>query len=57
MFPQSAMQPVKVVFRPPRFDIAPGVGDGQDPMCVQTLIAQFAVERLDEAVFHRSSRV
>ena len=42
--PKSAMRSVPVVIRPPRFDFAPRVRDRQELVCVQTLIAQFAVE-------------
>jgi hypothetical protein len=44
------MWPVDVVIRPPRFNLAPGIFDRQELIGVQTLIAQLAVERLDEPV-------
>jgi hypothetical protein len=47
------MRPMMVVIHPPRFDLAPRVLDRQELIGVQTLIAQLAVEGLDEAVFYR----
>jgi hypothetical protein len=46
---------MQVVVDPPRLDLAPRVFDRQELVGVQALVAQLAVERLDESVFRRLS--
>src|SRR5690349_15013412 len=46
---------MEVVIDPPRFDLAPRILDRQELVRVQTFVTQFAIERLDEAVFGRLS--
>jgi hypothetical protein len=46
---------MQVVIDSPRFDLAPRVVDRQELMSVEALVAQLAVERLDEPVFRRLS--
>ena len=45
-----------VVLPPPRLDLAPRVGQRQKPVRVQALVAQPAVERLDQCVVGRLAR-
>jgi hypothetical protein len=46
------MRSLMVVIHPPRFDLAPRILDRQELIHVQTLVAQLAVEGLDEAIFY-----
>ena len=49
-----------VVILSPRFDLIPGIGQGQEPILVQALRSEFSVERLYERVisgFARSAEV
>jgi len=39
-----------LIILPPRFDLIPGIGQGQQPILVQTLSSESAVERLDERI-------
>ena len=39
-----------VIVLPPRFDLIPDIGEGQEPILVQALDSEFAAERLDERV-------
>lgn len=50
------MWPDRVVVYPPGFDDAPGVTETVEEMLVQALVAQPAVEALDEGVLCRLSR-
>jgi len=47
---------MQVVIDPPRLDLAPRFVDRQELVDVQALVAQLAVERLDEPVLRRPSR-
>ena len=45
-----------VEVRPPRLDLAPGVVQRQEPVCVQAFITQTAVEAFDEGIVGRLAR-
>ena len=47
--------PVRVVAAPPPFEVELGVGERQEPMHVQALVAHAAVEAFDVAVLDRLS--
>ena len=49
------MRPHFVVQGPPSFDGSPGIGKRPEPMHVQAVVSEGAVEALDEAVLHRLS--
>src|SRR5208283_4736466 len=46
-----------VIVPPPLLDDLPGIADGNEPVLVQALVAELAVEALDIAVLHRFSRL
>ncbi len=46
-----------IVVEPPRFDDAPGIGQTDEPVLIQTLIAQPAVETLYDGVLDRFARL
>ena len=52
---QARVWTVLVVIDPPRFDPATGISHRQEPRCVQTLLAQPAVESFDEGIVRRFS--
>src|SRR5436309_1955218 len=54
--PQRGVRTALVVGPPPRLDLAPRVGQRQEPVRVQALVAQAAVERLDQCVVGRLAR-
>ena len=47
------MWTARVIFRPPRADLLPGIEQVPEPACVQALIAQLAVEALHAAILRR----
>jgi hypothetical protein len=47
------VRPALVVEAAPRFDLGPGVGKRQEPVCVEALVAQATVERFDEGIVGR----
>lgn len=47
------MGPLGVVLDTPGFDLLAGVAQRKEPVLVQTLAAEPAVEALDEGVMHR----
>ena len=49
----TAVGPDLVVVLPPGGDDRPGLGHGFEPVLVETLVAELAVETLDVAVLHR----
>ena len=49
------MRPHLVVVAPPGLDLLPRVGQIEEPVLVQTLVAELAVEALDETVLHGPS--
>lgn len=50
------MRTALVVVPPPRLDLVPRVGQRQEPVRVQALVAQAAVERLDQGIVDRLAR-
>jgi hypothetical protein len=52
----TAVRPDLVVVLPPGSDDSSGLGQSLEPMLVQALIAELAVEALDVAVLHRPAR-
>ena len=46
-------RPALVVEATPRLDLGPGVGERQEPVCVETLVAQATIERFHEGVVGR----
>src|ERR1700722_7633623 len=53
---QCAMRPDLVVVLPPALELVTDVGKVEEGFHVQALVAQTSVERLDIAIFDRSSR-
>ena len=51
------MRPVQIVVHPPVFDRPLGVRQAQEPVLVETLVAQSAVEALDESVLLGLARI
>ena len=51
--PQGCVRTALVVLPPPRLDLAPRVGQRQEPVCVQALVAQAAIERLGQRIVGR----
>ena len=47
---KRAMWALDVVFSPPAFDGSPRLRHRDEPMLVQTLVAELRIKRLDEAV-------
>ena len=50
---QRRVRAVVVVVPPPQMQLPAGVGQGEEDLHVQTLVAQLAVEAFDVAVLHR----
>jgi len=50
------MGPHPVVIEPPVFDGFPRIVQGQEPVLVQALLTEFAVERFNIAVLHGPAR-
>src|SRR5206468_5512697 len=53
---ERRVRPHLVVVAPPGLDLLPRVGQIEEPVLVQTLVAELAVEALDEAVLHGPTR-
>lgn len=53
---QGRVRTKVVVLSAPRFDLLPSVLERQEPMGVETLVPERAVERLDERVVGRTTR-
>ncbi len=47
------MGPVSIVVYPPSFNELPSVSEGEEPVLVQALVSEPAVEALDEGVLDR----
>jgi hypothetical protein len=51
------VRPLLVVVLVPRLDNGPGLGHRGEPVLVEALVPQLAVEALDEGVLHRLARL
>src|SRR5215472_1202106 len=49
---QAAVRALLIVVDPPCFDLAPGIGQILKPVRIQALVAEPAIETLDETVLH-----
>src|SRR5581483_3913582 len=54
--PERAVRAHPVVIQSPVFNGLPRIVEGEEPVLVQALLAEFAVERFDIAVLHRTTR-
>ena len=50
------MRPSCIVLFPPGLDLEPCIGEREEPVLVQALISELAVETLDVAVLYRVTR-
>jgi hypothetical protein len=48
--PEGAGRPIQIVVHPPVFDGPLRVGQAEEPVLVEALVAQLAIEALDETV-------